>query len=271
MGQAEMLAGKELFFWKSGNPEAVLCLHGFTGAPGVFRKLGRVFQSEGLSVFAPVLPGHGTVPEDLIEVTDQRLLDAAEQAYDSLACAYERVHVVGLSMGGTLATLLAANHARESGLGCISLLPPGYGFHQVLAQRLGLDHWTDSSEKYGRMIPIPRRKPQGGELDECFFGYEAAPLNLFGQLLLLNRAAWEAQPEIEAPVQLLYTEADAIVDAGACAKAAGRFPHLEEVRAFSQSEHNLLLGGDREETMLRCTAFIRRHRLPKTGGGENSN
>jgi len=269
MSEAEMLAGKEPFFWESESPEAVLCLHGFTGAPGVFRKLGRVFQNDGLNVFAPVLPGHGTVPEDLIEVTSQQLLDAAEQAYDSLARGYERVHIVGLSMGGALATLLAANHAREGGLGCVSLLSPGYGFQKALAQRLGLDRWVDSAETHGRMIPIPRRKPQGDELDECFFGYGAAPLNLFGQLTILNRAARKAQPDIEAPVQLLYTEADAVVDAQACAEAALRFPRLEEVHAFSQSEHNLLLGGDREETMQRCAAFLRRHRLPKTGGGGN--
>lgn len=258
---ADMSVGRNPFLWESGSREAVLCIHGFTGAPGVFRKLGRVLQEEGLTVYACRLPGHGTIPEDLAYVTAGQFISAVEQSYANLASAYDRVHIVGLSMGGALATILAARHAGDSSLGCVSLLSPGYGFNKVLAARLKLDTWTDSPENDGKMIPIPSRKPKGDEMDECIFGYSAVPYSIFGQVLELNAAARDAQACVTAPVMLLYTEADLIVDAEACAWAAGVFTHLEEVHGFKKSEHNLLLGCDRDETILRCSSFIKRHRL----------
>ncbi len=261
MGETEMLAGRAPFLWGGGGREAVLCIHGFTGSPGIFRKLGRALNNDGFCVYAPVLPGHGTVPEDLAAVTERQLTAAVERAYTSLNRTYERVHVVGLSLGGTLATLLAANHAGESGLGSLTLLSPGYGFNSALAARLGLDHWTDQPENRGKAIPIPQRKPQNDEMDECIFGYNAAPLSIFGPVMSLNKAARDVLLKVTAPVLLLYAEKDAVVDAGAYSKAAGLLPNLEEVQGFAESEHNLLLGCDREETMARCRAFLQRHRL----------
>ena len=249
MSETELLAGKQPFFWKAEGAEAVLCLHGFTGAPGVFRKLGRALLADGLSVYAPMLPGHGTTPEDLARVTGPQLLNAAEQAYADLSRSYQRVHLVGLSMGGTLATLLAEQHAGEAGLGCVSLLSPGYGFNRALSQKLGLDRWADLADPESKRIPLPTRKAQNDEMDECLFGYDAAPLNLFGELLVLNKAALEAQKGITAPMQLLYAAADAVVDAEASAEAAKIFRKLEDCFAYPQSEHNLLLGGDREEVI----------------------
>jgi pimeloyl-ACP methyl ester carboxylesterase len=202
MSEAEMLAGKEPFFWESESPEAVLCLHGFTGAPGVFRKLGRVFQNDGLNVFAPVLPGHGTVPEDLIEVTSQQLLDAAEQAYDSLARGYERVHIVGLSMGGALATLLAANHALESAWAAFRSCRPGMGSRKLWHRGWGWIAGRTRPKRMGGMIAIPRRKPQGDELDECFFRLWSGSAESVRPTDHFEQSARKAQPDIEAPVQI---------------------------------------------------------------------
>lgn len=102
MSEADMLKGRNPFLWKGDSREAVLCIHGFVGAPGVFRKLGRKLQSDALTVYAPMLPGHGTVPEDLADVTGEQLLGAVEQAYTKLARSYERVHLAGLSLGGNV-------------------------------------------------------------------------------------------------------------------------------------------------------------------------
>jgi carboxylesterase len=256
-----MLAGSKPFLWAERSREAVLCIHGFTGAPGIFRKLGRVLVEENLSVYAPRLPGHATTPEDLAGVTSGQLISAAEEAYLHLKSTYERIHIIGLSLGGALATLIAAAHAGESSLGCVSLLSPGYSFNKTLMARLGLSEGRVPSGDGGRMIPLPQRKPQNDEMDECIFGYGAVPLVVFTLLQSLNAEARVARANVMAPLLLLYTEADSVVDAEACAESARIFPRLEEVKGFKVSEHNLLLGCDREETMSRCASFIQRHRL----------
>ena len=260
MSESDMLEGRNPFLWEGSSREAVLCIHGFVGSPGVFRKLGRMLHAASLTVCAPLLPGHGTTPEDLKKVTAEQMLGAVEQVYIELASKYNRVHLAGLSLGGTLATLLAANHAGERTLGCVSLFSPGYGFNKLLVERLGLDKWTDSTENESKMIPIPKRAAQDDEMDECIFGYDSAPLKVFGPVIALNKAALDIRDKVTAPVLLLYTEADTVVDAEACTEAVELFPNLVEAFNFREGEHNLLLGCDRKEAMQKCMAFIGRHR-----------
>jgi len=88
-------------------PTGVLVLHGFTGSPQSMRPLAVRFAEEGHSVELPLLPGHGTKIEDMVGTRFDDWYRAAAAAYAELAGRCERVVVVGLSMGGTLATLLA--------------------------------------------------------------------------------------------------------------------------------------------------------------------
>jgi carboxylesterase len=88
----------------------VLVLHGFTGSPQSMRPLAVRFAEEGHSVELPVLPGHGTKIEDMVPTRFDDWYRAAAAAYTELSSRCERVVVVGLSMGGTLATLLAIEH-----------------------------------------------------------------------------------------------------------------------------------------------------------------
>ncbi len=95
------------------NPNAsvgVLVLHGFTGSPQSMRPLAVRFAEEGHSVELPVLPGHGTKIEDMVPTRFDDWYRAAAAAYAELAGRCERMVVVGLSMGGTLATILAVEN-----------------------------------------------------------------------------------------------------------------------------------------------------------------
>ena len=46
----------------------VLLVHGFTGSPASMRPWGEFLNSKGYTVRVPLLPGHGTQPEDLNKV-----------------------------------------------------------------------------------------------------------------------------------------------------------------------------------------------------------
>jgi carboxylesterase len=69
----------------------------------------------GFDVSVPCLPGHGTVVEDMLYTTWADWSSAAEAAYATMAAQHDRVVVVGLSMGGTLAAWLASRHAEIDG------------------------------------------------------------------------------------------------------------------------------------------------------------
>ena len=104
-------------------PAGVLLLHGFTGNPSSMRGPGRRCPSSaGFSIELPLLPGHGTVVEDLIPTTFTDWLDEAEAAYQRLAARCEQVLIVGLSMGGGLTVWLGGEHPEVVGLVCINAI-----------------------------------------------------------------------------------------------------------------------------------------------------
>ncbi len=88
---------------------AVLLLHGFSASPGQFEALMPALERAGIAYYAPLLTGFGTDDYRLLKVVRPAdwLRDAAA-AYEVLAALYERVSVVGHSMGGVLAAWLAA-------------------------------------------------------------------------------------------------------------------------------------------------------------------
>ena len=96
--------------------------HGFTGDPVVDAGSPARSSAAGFSIELPLLPGHGTVVEDLIPTTFTDWLDEAEAAYQRLAARCEQVLIVGLSMGGGLTVWLGGEHPEVVGLVCINAI-----------------------------------------------------------------------------------------------------------------------------------------------------
>jgi carboxylesterase len=103
-----------------GGPTGVLVLHGFTGNPQSMRPLADAFAAAGYSVEMPLLTGHGTAVEDMLDTTWADWSADAEAAYERLAARAEQVVVVGLSMGGSLTLWLATRHPELPGIICVN-------------------------------------------------------------------------------------------------------------------------------------------------------
>jgi len=86
----------------------ILLVHGFTGSPHSMRPVAQHFMELGYAVEMPVLTGHATRWQDLRDSTYQQWLASAEQGYRRLTDQGLRVVVIGMSMGGTVATHLSA-------------------------------------------------------------------------------------------------------------------------------------------------------------------
>lgn len=86
----------------------ILLLHGLSDSPYHMRALGRVFKEEGFYVLGLRLPGHGTLPSGLLNVTWKQWAKATEWGARQLQkIAAERGQVPfymgGFSTGGSLA------------------------------------------------------------------------------------------------------------------------------------------------------------------------
>ena len=109
-----IMPGCESYVVDAG-PDGVLLLHGFTGNPTTLRSLAEALAGAGLSVALPRLPGHGTTLDDMMTTSWDDWSATALASYDDLTQRCRRVAVVGLSMGGGLAALVAQQRATVAG------------------------------------------------------------------------------------------------------------------------------------------------------------
>lgn len=101
---------------KGENDSCVLLIHGWSSTSYEMYHLSQKLNSEGFSVCAPLLPGHGTKSSDLEGVAWEDWYDYVEKKYLELKKKHNKVYVGGCSLGGNLGVLLAQKHECVSGL-----------------------------------------------------------------------------------------------------------------------------------------------------------
>ncbi len=122
---------------------AAVFLHGLTDAPYSLRHLAAVYRDRGFVAIGIRLPGHGTVPAALTEVTWEDWMAATRLAVREgvrRTGAGKRLHVVGFSNGGALALKYALDALRRDDLSRperLVLLSPMVGI-TVFARYAGL-------------------------------------------------------------------------------------------------------------------------------------
>ena len=100
-----------------------LLLHSFTASPSEVRPLGVFLRNCGYSGIAPLLPGHGSVPEELRQTTWLDWYSNAREGLFYLISNYSKIVVLGVALGSVLATMLAASPERDH-IGGVILISP---------------------------------------------------------------------------------------------------------------------------------------------------
>lgn len=89
---------------------AVLLLHGYNDSPQSMQSMATALHAHGWSVHVPLLPGHGRRLQEWAQARAADWERAARDALAALQAEHAEVAVGGLSMGGALAFVLAAEH-----------------------------------------------------------------------------------------------------------------------------------------------------------------
>jgi carboxylesterase len=145
LGPDGVVVGGNGFVLERANAPAVLLLHGAGDTPQTLRYLANELHSRGFHVEAPLLPGHGRSVADFARVTADALLDASRLHYRTLASTHPWVGVVGLSMGGALAVILAAESPTMPAL---VLIAP------YLAMPRKIERAAELSRLWGWLSPV---------------------------------------------------------------------------------------------------------------------
>lgn len=239
------LPGAEPFSSSNGR-NGVLVLHGFTGSPQSVRPLAEAFADAGLSVDLPLLPGHGTSVDDMIETSWQDWFDATDSALQSLSARCDRVAVAGLSMGGTLALALAEQRPEVAGLVLVNPLvePPAESFLEMLRQTV--------TEGIDRMPGVGSDIAAGDRLEAT---YDATPIAPLLSLMEAATTVAAALAAITCPVLLLSSRTDHVVPPSSGDLCAARVSGPLERVFLERSYHVATLDYDQVELEERAVDF----------------
>ena len=164
----------------------VLMIHGLTDSPYSMRHLANLFQLHGYYVLALRMPGHGTIPGELIDATWQDWMAATKMGVEHVRSKLKQnqpLNIVGYSNGGALAVKYTLDAIEEPKLpkpDNLILLSPMLGvtffsrfsdWHKVLS-------WIPYFEKFRWLNVLPEFDP---------FKYNSFPKAAGKQTFLLTR------------------------------------------------------------------------------------
>jgi len=99
-----------------------LLIHGLLDSPFTMRDMGLQLQAQGVLCRSILLPGHGTVPGDLLHVNYQEWLQAVRYGIASFAKEVDQLYLIGYSTGASLA-LYHGLQAKDNIAGIVMLAP----------------------------------------------------------------------------------------------------------------------------------------------------
>ena len=123
--------------------ECWLFIHGYRGIPGELVRPAIDLYEAGFDVFVPRLPGHGTSWQDFTRTRSRDWMGLAENALKDLSRRYDKVHLLGHSMGTAMAAILSAggkNNSRKTGSNITKS-----------SKETGINT-TESNDKIGRIV-----------------------------------------------------------------------------------------------------------------------
>lgn len=159
--------------------------------------------ARGWYVRAPLLPGHGRTLEEFARSSADDWLAAARREYAALKAQHEHTVVLGLSMGGALATILAGESPDLPALVLIApylAMPPVLRMFGAAAPLIGVAmRYTAGGG--ARSISDPAEAARS-------LAYGATTPRLVGELRRVVDMAWSAAPKVRAPTLYIQSHRD---------------------------------------------------------------
>jgi carboxylesterase len=235
-------------FFLEGGPVGVLMVHGFTGSPAELRPVADELNRRGLTVDVPLLPGHGTTPDDCNRSTLNDWCACVEDACARLRDRCATVFMAGLSLGSLLTLRFAAQHPELPGI-ILYALPLGT---------------TDRREKlipYLRFLvkTMPKDEPNVFDAAQIAntWDYPVWPLRASNEALKLVKEVRATMPRVMCPVLLISSAGDDFVRGSGPQEALSLIGSQDKTLVMLQGcGHVLTVGASALEAAAKTYEFI---------------
>lgn len=178
---------------------AAMLVHGLGDSPYSFSDIADSLNEQGLDVYAILLPGHGSRPEDMLLPQYADWQTIVDHYAGQLQKRYDTLWLGGFSTGANLVTHYALEHGGVDGL---LLFSPAYQTHSPILEKL--TPIAASLFDWGWKVP-----------EDNLARYTSTTFNgarAYAQSAEAVRDALK-QNEVTIPALLLLSEADSVVDA----------------------------------------------------------
>lgn len=189
--------------WRpQGKPhQGILLVHGLGDSPWSFHDIGEQLAKRGFLVRTVLLPGHGTQPEDMLDVTLEDWRRVVEEQAQVLSAEVDLVYLGGFSTGANLVVDYAYAHTDIAGL---LLFSPAFESDSAFDWLTPLIAWA----RPWLLEPSEVRPMQNS------VRYMTVPTNGFAQFYRSSRRARRAlhHAPYSKPVLMVVAEHDSVLD-----------------------------------------------------------
>jgi carboxylesterase len=239
------------FFLQGNTPnECVLLIHGFTGSAADMRPLAEALNRDGKgrNVSAILLPNHGTRMEDMLWSRWKKWVLFVSAHIRELQKSYEKVSLVGFSMGGDIALCLAATQKIHRVI-CINtpilIRNKLYFFAEILSFFRKYTYWR-------KPTPI-----EGELLLDYKTGYPGMPVRSIAEIRKITFAAFYRLRRIKQPILIIQGLLDRTVHP--------KSPYIiydgvqsiyKELLLLENTGHSAMRGPEREKMFRAVDEFL---------------
>jgi carboxylesterase len=237
---AEALVGLAPIHQQNGSTErALLLLHGFSSTPAVYRKLIPAIKNYD-AIVCPALSGHAETIQAFSQSTAADWLQSARLACEKLTKTYQKVDVLGLSLGG----LLACELSKHYQLNHLFLLAPALKLNMRTELMLGLAQLLNHLGFY-------QFRNRAGNLmhtENAEIAYRKLPISSIIEILQLVKNYEWVPPD--CPVDLFLGTHDLVVDSTKVEQLFRSLPNVN-IHWLANSAHVLPLDNDLDQ-IIQC-------------------
>lgn len=206
----------------------ILLLHGFSASPWELKELASHLKKKGHRVSVPLLAGHGAGRAEFDKNGIDEWMASAEKALRSLKKPKNKVIIIGHSMGGVLAAMLAEAHPGE--IDSLILAAPAFRLSVLTAPltRIPLVRFLKPTLRF----PSPR--PDAKHWTREYASHRIAELQRLG------RMGTRPAKRLTLPLLMLQAKVDDLVSRRYNEKLFKKIPSAsKKLMVYDVKEHNV--------------------------------
>lgn len=198
------LSANATSFLKGEKDITLICVHGFTGSSNDFSIVAPYLNNQfNINCLSLSLPGHTGHIEDLQRIQYQDWLDCIQKNIDACLEKNHQVHMMGLSMGGSLNMILAAQ--LQDKIKSLTLFSPA-----LWTMSCKNDFVLYCLSKLPRYL-IPNITIKKDKKNNETLLFEAYPLHSLAEYKKVTLLATKALSGLNCPSLLIYSDDDDVI------------------------------------------------------------